>query len=199
MESVLNEETLESLALAWFSELGYEVKFSPDIAPGEPGAERDSYEEVLLPGTLRVALERLNPHLPPEALDEVIRKLRRSDFADLVMENRRLHRFITEGVPVEFRDRDGNIRHDYAKLVDFSTPENNDWLVLNQFTVIENRINRRADVVVFLNGIPVALMELKSPSDETAKLGSAFNQIETYKAQIPSLFRFNEVVVLSDG
>jgi len=194
----LTESVLEQIVLGWFSELGYSVLHGPDIAPGEPGSERTDYSNPLLPDRVKFSLSRLNPSLPLETLEEAFRKLSRIDSPSLIQQNRLFHKMLVEGIPVEYRLGD-RIVHDSARLVDWDNTENNDWVVVNQFTVVENHHNRRPDLVVFLNGLPVAVIELKDPSEETATIWSAFNQLQTYKAQIPSLFATNEVLVISDG
>lgn len=193
------ESHVEEAALEWLGGLGYAVRLGPDISPDGTTPERASYGDVVLSGRLRDAIERLNPHLSAETHREVLRKLVQAETPSLIEENRRLHRFLVEGVPVEVTREDGSIGGDTAYLVDFDDPENNDWLAVNQFTVIEHRSNRRPDVVVFLNGLPVAVIELKNPGDENATLTGAFNQLQTYKDQIPSLFRTNAALVTSDG
>ena len=148
---------------------------------------------------LREALGRLNPHLPAETLEEVLRKVQQTETPSLIEENRRLHRYLLEGVPVEVAREDGSIGGDVARLIDFDDVDVNDWLAVNQFTVIEHEHNRRPDVVLFVNGLPLAVIELKNPGDVTATLEGAFNQLQTYKDQIPSLFRPNAALVTSDG
>lgn len=193
------ENHVEEAALEWLGGLGYAVRLGPDISPDGATPERASYGDVVLTGRLREAIARLNPHLPAETHEEVLRKLVQAETPSLVEENRRLQRFLAHGVPVEVTREDGSIGGDTAHLVDFDDPENNDWLAVNQFTVIEQRCNRRPDVVVFLNGLPVAVIELKNPGDENATLTGAFNQLQTYKEQIPSLFRTNAALITSDG
>ena len=195
----MNESVVEEATLDWFAELGYETIHGPDIAPDEPNAERTSYADVVLVDRLRSALARLNPGVPAEILEEAALKVSRTETPSLIENNRAFHRMLTEGVDVEYRDEDGRIVYDKVRLVDFDHPDNNDWLTLNQLTVIEGDHNRRPDVVVFVNGLPLALMELKNPTDENATLRGAYNQIQTYKNEIPSLFPFNEVLVISDG
>ena len=148
--------------------------------------ERGSHDEVLLSGRLREALARLNPHLPAETLEEALRKVRQTDTPSLVEENRRLHRYLVEGVPVEVAREDGSIGGDTARLIDFDDVEANDWLAVNQFTVIEHERNRRPDVVLFVNGLPLAVIELKSPGDGNAALEGAFNQLRTTAANTAS-------------
>lgn len=193
------ESEVEDAALGWLSDLGYAVLHGPDISPDGSTPERAAYDQVLLTGRLMAALERLNPHLSPDVLDEVLRKVQQTETPSLIEENRRLHRYMVEGVPVEVTRDDGGIGGDIAQLIDFQDVDANDWLAVNQFTVIENARNRRPDVVVFINGLPVAVIELKNPGDENATLDGAFNQLQTYKDQIPSLFRTNAVLMTSDG
>ena len=194
----ISESDVEDAALEWFAGLGYEVAHGPDIGPEGSAPERGSYEEVLLPGRLRKALAHLNPRLPAETLEEVERKLRQTETPSLVEENRRLHRYLIDGVPVEVTRKDGSIGDDTAKLIDFDA-DSNDWLAVNQFTVIEGQNTRRPDVVLFVNGMPLAVIELKNPGDESATLAGAFNQLQTYKHEIPSLFRTNGALLTSDG
>ena len=194
----LTESDVEEIVLGWFGELGYSVLHGPTIASGEPGAERYDYSDPLLPDRLKSALSRINPSLPPATLEDAFRKLSLLNSPSLIQQNRLFHKMLVEGIPVEYRSGD-RIVHDSAKLVDWDNTENNDWVVVNQFTVVENHHNRRPDLVVFLNGLPVAVIEIKDPSEETATIWSAFNQLQTYKAQIPSLFATNEVLIISDG
>jgi type I restriction enzyme R subunit len=195
----VTESDVEEAALAWLAELGYGVKAGPDIAPDSAAPERASYDDVVLRRRLVRAVARLNPTIPEEARAEALQRVFRAEYPGLIEENRRLHRFMVEGVPVEFYGEDGAIKGDHVRLVDFDDPEANDWLAVNQFTVIEQNANRRPDVVLFLNGLPVAVMELKNAGDENATLDGAFNQLQTYKKQIPSLFRTNVALVISDG
>ena len=193
------ESHVEDAALEWLSGLGYSVLHGPDIAPDGPTPERISYGEVVLTGRLREALEGLNPHLSGETLEEVMRKVEQTETPSLVEENRRLHQYLIEGVPVEVSRDDGSIGGDVARLIDFGGVERNDWLAVNQLTVIEDDRNRRPDVVLFVNGLPLAVIELKNPGDENATLAGAFNQLQTYKDEITSLFRTNATLVTSDG
>lgn len=197
--SAFNENTVELAALEYFAELGYRTLHGPDIAPGEPGAQRDSFEEVFLWGRLRDAIRRINPSTSPALIDEAIKRVRRAESQSPIDENYRLHQLITEGVPVEHRDADGSLRTTRLWLVDFEQPENNDWVAINQFTIVENGKNRRPDVLVLLNGMPLALLELKNPAAEHATLKSAWNQVQTYRQDIPSVFVPNAVTVISDG
>ncbi len=199
MSRGFSEATVEEAGLGWFGGLDYETKFGTEIAPDGPAAERRNFADVLLIGRLKGALARINPHLPADVLEDVVRKLERSEMPSLVEENRRIHRMIVDGVDVEVARDDGTIAGDKAWLIDFENPDANDWLAVNQFTVIENGNNRRPDVVVFVNGLPLGVVELKNPGDEDATLEGAFNQLQTYKAETPSLFRTNAVLVTSDG
>ena len=193
------ESEVEEAALEWLVGLGYAALHGSDIGPEGPTPERGSYDEVLLTGRLRRALARLNPHLPAEKLEDVLRKVRQTEIPSLIEENRRLHRYLIEGVPVEVPREDGSIGGDAARLIDFDDIEANDWLAVNQFTVIEHEHNRRPDVVLFVNGLPLAVIELKNPGDENATLEGAFNQLQTYKDEIRSLFRTNAALLTSDG
>ena len=199
MSAKFTESHVEDAALSWLEGLGYDVVSGADISPDGGSPERASYADVILHERLHATLARINPHLPPEALDEVVKRVHQTETPSLVEENRRLHRMIVEGVDVEITREDGSIGGDKAWLIDFADPNNNDWMALNQFTVIEHQNNRRPDVVVFVNGLPLGVIELKNPGDENATLEGAFNQLQTYKSQIPSLFRTNAVLVTSDG
>jgi type I restriction enzyme R subunit len=194
-----HESVVEEAALGYFRKLGYETKFGPDIAPDGRTPERQNWNDVVLLGRLRVAVDRLNPHLSTDAREDAVRKVLRAESPILVLSNRRFHEFLAEGVDVETRRQQGRIAGDKAWLVDFDHPENNDWLVVNQFAVIENGHSRRPDLVVFLNGLPFAIFELKNPADEQATIWTAYQQLQTYEAEIPSLFHFNELLSVSDG
>jgi len=194
-----SESVVEQAAMAWLEGLGFAVLAGPTIAPGELVAEREDYDEIVLERRLRDAIVRLNPDLPPEALEEAFRKLTRAEAPTLVARNRAVHLMLVDGVTVEYRRADGSIAGAQARVLDFDAPENNDWLAVNQFTVTENQHTRRPDVVLFVNGLPLAVIELKSPADENATIWTAFQQLETYQAQIPSLFAYNAVLVASDG
>ncbi len=199
MSAGLFESHVEAATLEWLGELGFATLHGSDIAPEEPAAERESFGDVVLVGRLRDAIDRLNPRIPPEAREEALRKVLRPESPSLVEQNRTFHRQLRDGVEIEYRRADGSIAGDRVRLVDFDHPDNNDWLAVNQFTVIEGQHNRRADVVVFLNGLPLAVIELKNAADENATIWTAWNQLQTYKQQIPSLFHFNELMVVSDG
>ena len=195
----LVEAAIEHAALEWFSQLGYAVLHGPSIAPGELLAERTDYGQPVLEGRLKDALMALNPDVPAEALDDAFRRLTRSDSPDLLINNRAFHRLLLDGVPVSFQRPDGSTATIPVRVVNFDDPEANDWLAVHQYTVVENRQNRRADIVLFVNGLPLAVIELKNAADEQATVEGAFHQLQTYKAQIPSLFVYNEALVISDG
>ncbi len=198
-ERYVTESVVEEAALEWLRGLGYATLFGPDIAPGEPRAERADYGQVVLVDRLRSALARLNPTIPPDAIEDAVRKIQLTESPNLVTNNHRFHRFLVNGVPVEYRSADGRVVHDQVWLLDSQNADNNDWLAMNQFTVIEGQHNRRPDIVVFVNGLPLAVIELKDASKEEATVWTAFNQLQTYKQEIPSLFVLNEVLVISDG
>ncbi len=213
----LNESHVEDAALEWFGELGYTVGHGPHLAPGEPAAERDSFGEVVLVGRLRAALRRLNPALPEEAREEALRKVLRVGTPALVQTNRAFHRMLRDGIPVDFiqpepsprpspsgrgrseAEGEGQRRWDIVRLIDFDDVRANDFFAVNQFTVIEGQHNRRPDIVVFINGLPLGLIELKNAADEDATIWSAYAQLQTYKAEIPTLLHYNAALVVSDG
>jgi len=197
--TAFTESLVEEAALTWLEGIGWQLAHGPDIAPDTPAAERADFGEAVLAGRLRAALTRLNPDLPGEAVDDAFRKLIRVEAADLVQGNRATHRLLIEGVNVEYRDADGAIRGAQARVLDFDDPANNDWLAVNQFSVIENKRSRRPDVVLFVNGLPLGVLELKNAASENATIWSAYQQLQTYKAEIPSLFAANAVLIVSDG
>ena len=194
----LTESVVEDAALDWFRALGYYVISGPDMPPG-PIALRESYTDVVFSTTVRGALDRLNPDIPAEALDDAFRKLLHPDGSTLEARNRAFHRMLVDGVTIEYRARDGAIHGAQARTIDFDEANNNDWLAVNQFTVIENKHERRPDVVLFVNGLPLAVIELKNPADENATIWSAWQQLQTYKAELPALFTMNAVLAVSDG
>ena len=197
-DASLSESTVEVVALDWLRSLGWTVLHGPDIAPDTPAAERDDYDDVVLHSRLRTALARLNPGLPNDALDDAHRRLTRPAGATLDARHD-LHRMLVAGVTVEYAGADGRVRGDQVRVLDLDEPERNDWLAVNQFTVVENRHERRPDIVLFVNGLPLAVIELKNPADENATINTAFTQLQTYKSEIPSLFAFNAALVVSDG
>ena len=196
--NTIYESDIEEASLDWFAELGYTVLPGPDIAPDSANAERSTYNEVILTRRLQDAVANLNPNIPPEAQEEAIRKILNPDSPALVQNNRTFHQMLVDGIEVEYRQPDGTIRGERVRFVDFDIPENNDWLAVNQFTVRE-KSDRRPDIVLFINGLPLAVIELKNPTDEKATVLTAFHQIQTYKQEIPTLFTYNEAIVISDG
>ena len=195
------ESIVEDAALAWLGDLGYAVLYGPDIAGGELRAERNGadFRDVVLENRLRNALARLNPGLPAEALEDAFRKVMRTGAPALIERNRAVHRMLVKGIAVEYRRADGSIAGDQARVIDFDIPDNNDWLAVNQFTVAEGQHVRRPDIVLFVNGLPLAVIELKNPADENATVWMAYKQLQTYQAEIPALFATNEALVVSDG
>ncbi|MBW6504930.1 type I restriction endonuclease subunit R [bacterium] len=201
MSGNFTESVVEDAALAWLKALGYATLQGPDIAVGEPAAERTdpNFRDVILEGRLRQTFSRMNPALPSEALEDAYRKLTRTDAPSLLESNRAIHRLLVDGITVEYRRKDGSIAGAQAQVIDFDDPDNNDWLAVNQFTVVDGQHTRRPDVVLFVNGLPLAVIELKNPADENATVWSAFQQLQTYQAQIPTLFATNSALVVSDG
>ena len=196
--NAFTETVVEHAALDWFRALGYDVVGGPDMPPG-PHALRESYADTIFPSVVRGALARLNPNLPTDALDDAFRKLAHPEGSTLAARNRAFHRMAVDGVTVEYRDDGGAIRGAQVQVLDFEQPANNDWLAVNQFTVVEGNHERRPDIVLFLNGLPLAVIELKNPADEDATVRSAWQQLRTYQAELPSLFTFNAVLAVSDG
>ncbi|MHB2027147.1 MAG: type I restriction endonuclease subunit R [Elusimicrobiota bacterium] len=198
MSSRFTESDVEVATLDWLDGLGYTVLHGPEIAPGELLAERAGFDAVVLEKRLRSALAMLNPALPSEALDDAVSKLLRAEHAGLIENNCRFHGLLVNGVPVEYQS-EGRTKSDFARIVDFDRPENNEFLAVNQFTVIEDRHDRRPDIVLFLNGLPLVVIELKNAADENATVRKAFKQLQTYKAEIPSLLACNAALIISDG
>jgi type I restriction enzyme, R subunit len=196
--SSFTESTIEETALEWLKDMGYTIVFGNDIAPDEPAAERENYGEVILSGRLKDALRRINPDVPNEALEDAFRKATRPSSPALVGNNRAFHKMLADGIEVEYR-HEGRIKGDKVWLIDFENLENNDWLAVNQFTIVENHINRRPDILIFINGLPLSVIELKNAADTKATIWSAFKQLQTYKNEISSLFVYNEALVISDG
>ena len=197
MRSFIAESGVEEVCLDYFADLGWEVRYGPSIAPDERDPERASYRDVLLEGRLRSAITVLNPHLPTSVVDEVIATIRRPESADVLAENWRIYKLVTAGVPVERRDTNGETRHELASIVDFDHPEVNEFLAINQFTVEGDQSTRRPDIVLFVNGLPLGVVELKVPGEERATLRGAYDQLRTYAAEIPALLAYNTVCVIS--
>ena len=194
----INENAIEQLAIECLEALGYTYIYAPTIAPDSGTPERASFEQVLLVERLQKAVRRINPDLPIATQNEAVKEVQRISSPDLLTNNIAFHRLLTEGVPVSKRI-DGDERGDRVWLIDFDDPKNNDFVVTNQFTIVENGNNKRPDVLLFVNGIPLVVIELKNAADENATVHSAFKQIETYKTIIPSLFTYNGFNIISDG
>jgi type I restriction enzyme R subunit len=194
----ITENIIEAFAIELLNKLGYEYIYAPDIAPDSENPERNSFEQVLLLNRLQQAVKRINHSIPADAQAEAIKEIQRIASPELLSNNETFHRLLTEGIPVSKRV-DGDDRGDRVWLIDFKNPHYNDFVVANQFTIIENGNNKRPDVILFVNGIPLVLIELKNAADENTTIKAAFKQVETYKAIIPSLFTYNGLVVISDG
>lgn len=194
----ITEHSIEDFAIKLLEHLGYEYIYAPSIAHDGENPERSSYEEVLLTHRMAEAVRRINPTVPPAAQEEAIKEIQRIHSPELLTNNESFHRLLTEGIKVSYQ-KDGQQRGDLVWLIDFNTPENNDFIVANQFTVVEDGVNKRPDVILFVNGIPLVVIELKNAANENATIKSAFRQIETYKTVIPSLFTYNAFAIISDG
>ena len=197
--TTFTESEVEDAALEWLGELGWKVAHGPHIAPHAANSERVDYTEVILEQRLRDALARLNPTLPAEAVEDALRKLTRPDGSTLEARNRAFHRMLVDGVTIEYRTAAGTIRGAQVSILDYENPANNDWLAVNQFTVVEGEHQRRPDIVLFVNGLPLGLIELKNPADEKATVWTAWQQIQTYTAELSDLFSFNAALIASDG
>ena len=205
----MNEEQLENLCLDWFQEGGWDVLHGPDIAPDSDNPLRNDYAQVVLDGQLRAAFETINKHLPAVQIEHCYEQFKaiilKPESLDLITNNRAFHRLLLEGVPVEYKKDDGESStggetvSDHAFIIDFDNLNNNTFSVVNQFTITGTKQPRRPDVICFINGLPIVVLELKSPSDENADIWDAFNQLQTYKDEVSDLFIFNEALVVSDG
>lgn len=194
----MTEDQLEQEALGWLAEAGYETLFGPDIAPDGEHSERADYLQVLLPFRLREAIHRLNPDIPTAAKEEALKQVLDLGIPALLSANRHFHKLLLGGVPVEYQ-KEGETRGDFVRLIDWSNPAKNRWLAINQFSIKGPHHTRRPDVILFVNGLPLVLLELKNPADEKADIWKAYDQIQTYKEQIPDVFQYNELLVISDG
>lgn len=201
--AMINEQTLEKNCLAWFEQGGWEVFNGADIAPDSPYPQRDDFSQVVLNGQLRTAFERINTHIPEQQIEHCYEQFKaivlKPESLDLITNNRAFHRLLLEGVPVEYKKDDGEPIADHAFIIDFDNLNNNTFSVVNQFTITGTKQPRRPDVICFINGLPIAVLELKSPNDENADIWDAFNQLQTYKDEVSDLFNFNEALVVSDG
>lgn len=194
----MTEDQLEQEALGWLADVGYGHVYGPDIAPDGGSPERASYRRVLLIDRLRQAVARLNPTIPQAAREDAIKQVIDLGTPVLLAANRHFHRLLVAGVPVQY-PIDGETRGDFVRLVDWAEPANNEWLAVNQFSITGPHHTRRPDIILFVNGLPLVLIELKNPADPNADVWKAFHQIQTYKEQIADTFQYNEVLVISDG
>ena len=194
----MTEDQLEQETLAWLQDVGYTHRYGPDIAFDGSSPERADYREVVLPFRLREAINRLNPGIPVAAREDAIKQVTDLGIPSLLSANRAFHKLLVGGVPVQYQ-KDGETRGDFVRLIDWAHPEKNEWWAVNQFTIKGPHKTRRPDIILFLNGLPLVLLEIKNPADENANIWKAFDQIETYKEQIPDVFQYNEVLVISDG
>jgi len=195
----LSENTLtEQPVIDWFKGLGYEYKFGPEISPGGVLVERNDFEKVLLEGRLKAAIRRFNPSLPEKALDEAVYKIKTINFPNLELSNKEIYQNLKNGIRVDVKDEKGSLKGEFVKIIDFENPQNNEFLVVNQFTVQGLEKIRRPDVVIFINGIPVAIFEVKNPTIEEATIQTAYQQLQEYKKDIPEIFKYNQILVISD-
>jgi type I restriction enzyme, R subunit len=194
----MTEDQLEQEALGWLAEAGYETLFGPDLASDGERPERVDYRQVLLPFRLREAIHHLNPDIPTDAREDALKQVLDLGIPALLSANRHFHKLLVGGVPVEYQ-KEGETRGDFVRLIDWSHPAKNRWLAVNQFSIKGPHHTRRPDVILFVNGLPLALLELKNPADEKADIWKAYDQIQTYKEQIPDVFQYNELLVISDG
>lgn len=194
----ITEADVEQAAIEYLQTLGYAHVRGADLAPDAPAPERSSWGEVILAERLRSALARINQHLDGETLDGVVRRVLRPASPSLIENNVAFRQHVTRGIDVQVR-KNGQIRGDQAWLIDFARPENNDWVVASQLRIVQGKVSRRPDLVVYVNGLPLAVIELKNPADEGATIEAAWNQLQTYKVEIPSLFDTNELLIVSDG
>jgi len=194
----MTEDQLEQEALGWLADVGYSHLYGPDLAPDGISPERSSYLQVVLEARLRAAVDRLNPAIPSAAREDAVRQVLDLGIPAVLSANRHFHRLLVGGVPVEYQ-KDGETRGDFVRLIDWAEPTRNEWLAINQFSIKGPKHTRRPDIILFVNGLPLVLLELKNPADEKADIWKAFDQIETYKEQIPEVFQYNEILVISDG
>ncbi|WP_133140742.1 type I restriction endonuclease subunit R [Legionella genomosp. 1] len=194
----MTEDKLEQEMLTWLSEIGYNHVYGPIIACDGEAPERSNYQDILLIERLRRVINQLNPEIPLTAREDALQQVRDLNTPILLSANRRLHHYLVNGVPVQYQ-KDGETRGDFVRLIDFEIPSNNEWLAVNQFSIKGEKNTRRPDILLFINGLPLVLIELKNSADLNADIGKAFNQIQTYKEQIPDIFQYNEILIISDG
>ncbi len=197
---IINEDQLEQLCLDWFKSIGYDYVCGYDIAPDGKTPERNDYRQIILFDRLLQQLQIINPHIPVTTLETVAQQIAKPETPVLIKSNKAFHQFLLEGVKVEFKDNDHDgktvAKTDYVQLVDFTNVHNNQFLVVNQYTITGSKGNRRPDVIVFVNGLPLSVIELKNPADSNADIWSAYQQLQTYKDETPDLFVFNEALVV---
>jgi len=198
MPKIITESEVELMALEILEGMGFKILSGPDIACDGINPERKSYSDVVLVDRLRNAINKINPTLPEQVKEEAMKKVLRTESPKLIINNQCFHNMLVNGIDVEYR-KDGRIAGDKVWLFDFDKPERNEFVAVNQFTIIENNDNRRPDIILFVNGLPLVVIELKNPADENATIWTAFNQFETYKQQIPTIFNYNEILIISDG
>jgi type I restriction enzyme, R subunit len=194
----MTEDQLEQEALAWLADVGYRVVYGPDIAPDSPAPERENYRQVIVTGRLRAAIDQLNPRVPAAAREDALKQVLDLGIPALLSANRRFHQLLVTGVPIQYQ-KDGETRGDFVRLIDWGRVAGKDWLAVNQFSIKGPNHTRRPDIILFVNGLPIVLLEIKNPADKNANIWKAYDQIQTYKEQIPDVFQTNEVLVISDG
>jgi type I restriction enzyme R subunit len=195
---MITEDQLEQLCLSWFKEIGYGYVCGYDIAPDANTPERSDFRQLILTGRLLTQLQKINPHIPVATLEQVILQIAKPETPVLIKNNKQFHQYLQEGVKVDFKVN-GEDKTDYVQLIDFGNTHNNQFLVVNQFSILGSKSHRRPDIIVFINGLPLAVIELKNPADYNADIWQAFQQLQTYKDEIPDLFMFNQALVVSDG
>ncbi|MFC3114132.1 type I restriction endonuclease subunit R [Cellvibrio fontiphilus] len=195
---MITEDQLEQLCLSWFKEIGYDYVCGYDIAPDANTPERSDFRQLILTGRLLTQLQKINPHIPVATLEQVILQIAKPETPVLIKNNKQFHQYLQEGVKVDFKVN-GEDKTDYVQLIDFGNTHNNQFLVVNQFSILGSKSHRRPDIIVFINGLPLAVIELKNPADYNADIWQAFQQLQTYKDEIPDLFMFNQALVVSDG
>src|SRR3990167_6819266 len=193
--SFIVEQDVENAALEMLQEMGYEIVYAPELAPDGSNPQRKEWDTVVLLNVLEASLKKLNPDVPEDAIQEAIKKITKTSSHKIIVNNEQFHEFVINGVAVEHREK-GKVKNSHLRIFDRDKPGRNTFQALNQFTIIENKHNRRPDVIIFINGLPVGIIELKNPASATATVKSAFDQIETYKDEIPSLFTYNEFVII---
>jgi type I restriction enzyme R subunit len=194
----MTEDQLEQEMLGWLQDVGYTHLYGPDIAHDGASPERGGYRDVLLASRLRQAIVRLNPDIPAAAREDALSQVLDLGIPASLSANRHFHHLLVAGVPVEYQI-DGQTRGDFVRVIDWAAPAKNEWLAVNQFTLKGAHHTRRPDVILFVNGLPLVLLELKNPADQNANVWKAYDQIQTYKEQIPDVFQYNEILVISDG